>query len=400
MATKRPATERTVLLVATLVALAGILGTAWVASTESTPDRPQVDADVSERYASMQGISGTRTTTIERAGAVTRNRTYSVHLRPATGEKRLSLVAGESRYDLRLSNGTVLWLYDRDTAIADRIRLSGGGEQRRGDRIERLFTRLDAAADDDVTPDAPPTVEPLPVVPQTRAGQPAATHAADGGPLVVTYDGVETVADRSVYVLRLTPANGTDTAAYEQTLWIDTEHFYPLKQRTAWTQDGDRTVQTTTYADVQFEPGLDDAVFTPEFPANTTVRSGESPETTTYRDVSALRDATDISIPEPRVHPSYEVAYATRTDGGLRGVGVRYTNSTSVLTVAKYNYTYPVDESAAHVEIDGQQAALTRGQKASLSWNCERYRYTVRGAGVSSSALVDVGQSIGCPGGV
>ena len=397
MASTRPSTERAVLLLATLVALGGIAGSIWAASPASAPDGPLVESDVADRYESIEGIAGTRTTTLERNGTVTSSRTYAVEMRPGTGEERLSLVDGRGRYDLRLSNGSVLWLYDRSAANVTRFTLGDADSDRtRGERIERLFARLNSTTVDGETPAERPTVEPLPVVPQSAASQADATRSA-GTPLDVSYGGTATVDDRAVHVVRLTPVNDTAAPNYEQTLWIDTEHYFPLKQRTAWTRDGERTVQTTTYANVTFDPGLDDATFTPDFPANATVRSPETPETTAYRDVSDLREATNVQVPDPSVPPTYELTYVTRTDGRVRGVGLRYVNRTSVLTVAKYNFTYPAEAGDEQVSIDGRTGELTRGRRTTLSWNCDSYRYTVRGTGLSRDAVVAVGKSVGCP---
>jgi len=397
MAIERPPTERAVLLVAALVAVAGVVGSAWVATSASAPDRPQFDDDVADRYDAIQGVDANRTTTIERNGTVESTRTYAVQLRPGTGEKRLSLLDGpESRFGTQVSNGSVLWLYERETPNVTRIELDDtDSEPTRGERIGRLFARLNATSGAE-TPAEPPTVEPLPVVPQSAAQADAAAEAS-GAHLAVAYEGTDTVAGREVYVLRLTPVDETSESAYEQTLWLDAENAFPLKQRTAWTHEGKRTVQTTTYTDVTFDPGLDDARFTPDLPANATVHSPDTPETTTYRDVGALREAADVPVPDPSVPPTYELSYATRTDGRVQGVGLRYANRTSVVTVAKYSFTYSDEDGDGSVTVDGRPATLTTGHRVSLSWSCENYRYTVRGTGISADAVVAVGESVGCP---
>lgn len=398
MATKRPSTERAVLLVAALVALAGVAGSAWVATSASAPDRPQFDDDVADQYDAIQGVEGTRTTTIERNGTVESTRTYAVQLRPDTGEKRLSLREGpESRFGTRVSNGSVLWLYERETPNVTRIELDDDRASSRGDTIARLFARLNATTGDGETPAEPPTVEPLPVVPESAAQSGAATGVG-GGPLTVSYGGTDTVADREVYVLRLTPVNESTDANYEQTLWLDAENYFPLKQRTAWTHEGQRTVMTTTYTDVAFDPGLDDDTFTPDIPENATVHSPDTAETTTYRSVGALREASDVAVPDPVVPPTYELTYATQTNGRVQGVGLRYANRTSVVSVAKYSFTYADEDDEGELTIDGRPATLTTGQRVSLSWNCEDYRYTVRGTGISADVVVDIGESVGCPG--
>lgn len=395
MVTRHLTSERLVLTVAAVVVVAVLAVATWsVAFTStSTADQPQVDADVQQRYEAIDGVNATQTTTITRNGTVTSRTAYDASLRPGTGKKRLAVVnSTEQRYDLRVSNGSALWLYDRSRANATRISLSGV-ESDRGARLQRLFARLNMSTASD--PTSTPGVEPLPVVPQGER-QPADIAATSPESMSVSYRGTETVDGRTAYVIHVAPENGT--AAYEQTVWVDAERFFPVKKRTAWTTDGERTVVTTTYSNVSYDTGVSDDVFTPEFPANTTVRVPETPETQTFESVSALKRETDIRVPEPDIPPGYELTYATLTRGRVHGVGLRYVNRTSRITVAKYNFTYSPGEGDAEATVDGQPAELRRGPTSSVSWSCERYRYTVRGEGVSAERLIAIGQSVGCPG--
>ncbi|WP_226022040.1 LolA family protein [Halomicrobium salinisoli] len=391
MARRYVTTERLVLAVVTLVVASGLAGTAWlVAADGNAPARPAVDADVADRYDSIDGLAATRTTVIERNGTDASETTYAVRLRPDTGERRLDLRSGPRRYDRRVSNGSVRWLYDADEGAAIVIPDGGVPEQAvRGERIERLFARLNATDSGD---GARPPVEPLPVVPESGAGGSAPARTDLG----VDYAGTEAVDGRTAHVLRITPRPGVD-ADYEQTLWIDAERFFPLRQRTAWTDDGERTAVTTTYADVRFDPGLTDEAFEPAVPENATVRHLETPETRTFRRVGDLRAATDVAVPEPDVPPSYALTYATATEGRIHGVSLRYANDTSWIGVSKYNYTYRNRDDGERVRVGDRNGTLVRGTTHSLSWQCDSYRYTVRGRGVPASLLVDVGRSVGCP---
>ena len=380
------------LTIATVVVVGVLAVATWslVLASAGTADQPQIDADVQQRYEAIDGVNATQTTTVTRNGTVTSQTTYDAVLQPGTQKTRLAVINSTAqRYDLRMSNGSTLWLYDQRRANATRISLSGA-ESTQGERLQRLFTKLNMSAAAETT-DAQ-SVEPLPVVPRSE-GQPAESSGA----MTVSYRGTESVDGREAHVIHVAPEN--DTASYEQTVWVDTERFFPLKKRTAWTTDGERTVVTTTYTDVSYDTGVSEAVFTPDFPDDTTVTAPETPETRTYESVSALEADTDIRVPEPDIPPGYELQFATRTQGEIRGVGLRYVNRTSLLTVAKYNYTYPSTGGDEQVTIDGRQAQLSRGPTSSLSWSCERYRYTVRGEGVSADRLIAVGQSIGCPAG-
>ncbi|WP_424001838.1 LolA family protein [Haloarcula salina] len=392
MASRHLTTERLVLTLATVVVVSVLAAAAWsvaVPSATATP-RPTVDADVATQYDAIDGVEATQTTTITRNGSVSSRTVYDATLRPGTGKQRLEVRSSTAeRYDLRVSNGSTLWLYDRDRGNATRISLSGASYDQ-GARLERLLARLNMTDTDT----RPRTVEPLPVVPH-GGRQPADAAVASGTRMGVSYRGTETVDGREAYVVHVSPENGS--AAYEQTLWLDSERFFPLKQRTEWTANGRSTVVTTTYENVSYDTGVGDDAFVPDFPANTTVTAPETPETRTYRTVDALEADTDVRVPAVDLPPSFELAYATQTRGRIHGVGLSYVNRTSRITVAKYNFTYRAPEGDEQVTIDGRTASLSRGLTSSLSWNCGEYRYTIRGQGVAADRLVAIGQSVGCP---
>jgi outer membrane lipoprotein-sorting protein len=398
MVTRHLTAERLVLTIATVVVVSVLAVATWSLAFTSTgtADQPQIDADVQQRYEAIDGVTATQTTTITRNGTVASRTTYEATVQPGTQRKRLAVVNSTARrYDLRVSNGSTLWLYDQDRASATRISLSGT-ESDRGERLGRLFARLNMSTAADAA--NPQPVEPLPVVPQSER-RPADVSAAASGSLTVSYEGTETVDGREAYVVHVAPAN--DTAAYEQTIWVDTQRFFPVKKRTAWTTDGERTVVTTTYTNVSYDTGVSEDAFVPEFPDNTTVTVPETPETQTYESVSALRADTDIRVPSPDIPPGYELTYATQTRGQIHSVGLRYVNRTSLITVAKYDRL--ADESGQNtsdaVTIDGRPAQVSRDLTASVSWNCADYRYTIRGEGVSADQLIAIGQSVGCPAG-
>ncbi|MDS0260300.1 outer membrane lipoprotein carrier protein LolA [Haloarcula sp. S1CR25-12] len=392
--TQRISTDRLVLAVTGLLITAVLVVAVWSAGVSSVEKPPPVDVNVSERYQSLDGIEATRTTVIERNGTVQSRTAYDATTVPTTGERRLRLSSGTSRYDLRVSNGSVLWLHDEDRAVVTRIRLSGPSPTTgTADRVQRLLVRANLTATSAAS-DTRPAVEPLPVVPE---------DTSPGGPgldteYTVRYGGNETVDGRETYVVHVTPGPNQSEAGYRQTLWIDTEWFYPLKRQTTWRDDGTRTELTTTYTDVTFNPDIPAGTFTPEIGPNTTVEPTDAPETQVYRRPSALRANTTVPVPEPTVPPSYELAYATHTDGSVQGVGLRYVNQTSWITVSKYNFTYPVPDGGERRYIDGRPALLTRGSTVTLSWNCGTYRYTLRGSGVTADLLVAVARSVGCPG--
>lgn len=382
-------TDRLVLAVTALVIAAVVTVAVWSATLPAGGDTPSIDANVSDRYDALDALSATRTTVIERNETTHSTRRYDATLVPGSEKRRLRLVDGSTdRYDLHVSNGSVLWLHERDRATVTRIPLSGPtGTADTADRIQRLLARTDLAAGE--TGEDPPAVAPLPVVPRERTPP---RDGPDAG-YTVRYTGTEAVGDRATYVVRITPRSDGD---YRQTLWLDTEWLYPLQRRTTWRDDGVRTELTTTYTNVTFNPTVPAGTFGPEIGPDTTVERTEAPETTVFSRVRALRANASMAVPAPDVPPSYELAYATRTEGRIRGVDLRYVNRTGRLTVSKYNFTYRAADPDERRRIDGRPATLTRGATTSVSWNCDTYRYTVRGNGVPEEQLLAVARSVGC----
>ncbi|WP_262178077.1 LolA family protein [Haloarcula laminariae] len=385
-------TDRFVLVGSGLVFLTVVIVGIWSAGLPAGGGTPTVDANVSEQYDSFGALSATRTTVIERDGTVSSRAVHSVVLDPTTGKQRLRLTdSSVDRYDLRISNGSVLWLHERDRNEVTKIPLTGPSRTAgSADRVRRLLVRANLTPAERTG--QAPGVEPLPVVPQEQ-GQPPRQSAAG---YAVSYVGNETVDGRETYVVDITP-RADAAATYRQTVWIDTERLYPLKRQTSWRDDGVRTEMTTTYTDVSFDATADPGTFRPDIGPNTSVETADTPETTVYRRRGALAANTSLRVPEPELPPSYEWTYATRTTGEVNGVGLRYVNRSSEITVSKYNYTYEPENPDERRRIDGRPVTVSPGPTASVSWTCDSFRYTVRGSGVSVDQLVTVGRSVGCP---
>lgn len=384
-------TDRLVLVGSALVLVAVVAVGLWSAGPAGGGGTPTVDANVSERYDAFGALSATRTTVIERNGTVSSRAVHSATLVPGTGKQRLRLTdSSADRYSLRISNGSALWLHERDRNRVIRIPLTGPSRTAgSADRVRRLLVR--AGLMPSQAAGEPPAVEPLPVVPQER-GQPPRRATAG---YAVSYVGNESIGGRETYEIEVTP-RADSAATYRQTVWVDAERLYPLKRQTVWRDDGVRTELTTTYTDVSFDATAEPGTFRPDIGPNTSVETADTPETTVYHRRDALAANTSLRVPDPELPPSYEQTYATRTTGGVNGVGLRYVNRTSEITVSMYNYTYEPTDPDERRQVDGRSATVSRGPTSSVSWNCDRYRYTVRGSGVSVDQLVTVARSVGC----
>lgn len=393
-----------VAIVALVTAFAGIV---WSIGDESRQDEPDFGR-ASVQVATLDGLNATVRTTIDR-GTETYQSVERVSLRPDRGAVRSVDVSEQSgRGELSVSNGSVLWLFDRERNAVTKIELTDVDDRTpsRIDQLQVLFEQLNRTgeATDAGSPRTTPGIEPLPAVPHAGA-EPTGTAApatADGaGMYEVTVNGTATVAGRETYVVDVTKTETNGTAfveEYSQTLWVDSKWFYPLQQRTTWVADGDRTTITTTYENVTFNPGLTDETFRFDPPADATVSEPDVPDTDTYDSVNALHSDAEMTVPEPELPPSFELAYASRTEGRVRGVGLQYVNATAGLSVSKDNLSwYEPSTEAESVSIGDQEGEYRDlGPTTSLSWACGEYRYTIRGRGVSKTRMLEVARSIEC----
>ncbi|SFR57188.1 Outer membrane lipoprotein-sorting protein [Halogeometricum rufum] len=366
----------------------------WTSGGAIGDASPSVDANVTERYRAVDSLTGTRTVTMRADGTVTSRHVASVTLAPGTDRRRVRFVdASDRRYGLQVSNGSTLWLHETGRNVVTAINLTGPPtESRTGLRLQALVAA--AGLTDDAGRPRSVGVSPLPVLPRHTGVAPGADANAS---YAVEFVETDTVGGREAYVLEVAPEADGSEARYRQRLWLDTERFYPLRTQTEWSADGTRRSVTTTYANVTFDAPVPTGTFRPEVDADTTVERPDTPRTEWYRSRADLVARSSLSVPAPTVPPSFELVYATRTTGRIDGVGLRYADGGRELTVATFNYALDIDPDERDVSVGGQPATIDDGPTTSLSWNCEGYGYTVRGTGVETDRLIEVGRSVGCP---
>ncbi|WP_435157977.1 LolA family protein [Haladaptatus sp. DFWS20] len=380
-------------LVALLLLSVVVPAVLWATGGTIGNANPSVDANVTERYRSIDAFTGTQTVTMRTNGTITSRNVATVTLVPGTDRKRIRFQnASNRRYDLQVSNGSTLWLHDIDKNNVTAIELTGPPtDSQKAVQLQQLVTA--AGLTDDAGKPRSIGVSPLPVLPRHTG---AAAQVDANRSYSVEFVKTDTVGGRDAYVLDITPATNQSEARYRQRLWVDTEWFYPLHKQTAWTANGTRRSVSTTYTNMTFDvqPAAD--TFRPEIDSNTTVRRPDTPETEWYQSRADLKAQSSISVPDPTVPPAFELLYATRTTGRIDGVGLRYNADGRELSVAKFNYTLDIDSDEQDLKLDGQPATLDYGPTNSLSWNCNGYGHTVRGTGVKIDRLIEVGRSVGC----
>lgn len=216
----------------------------------------------------------------------------------------------------------------------------------------------------------------------------------------ISVEGITTVADRSVYVLDLTPKENASQFAGNTTLWVDKDRWFPVKTKMRYSYDNETTTVTTTYRNLSFNTGVDNSTFDFEPPANATIETVSTPSTQQYDTRSAAAENASVAVPDPAVPDEYtlEQAIVSEYDDTV-SVRLQYSNGSSHLTVAKQvgqqskstrgNETVQVGNSTGSYQQIGDHRIL--------NWNCADSSYTATGE-LSKDELLSTAESIDCSG--
>jgi outer membrane lipoprotein-sorting protein len=385
---------------------------------------PDLGTDAADRLDALEGLSAKTTTRItgfdfnETSGGNDTYRTVQrVRYRFETGEQRSEILTeseGPSTVgtDLIVANGTTMWVYDDDANNVTILRVDTTGQfDQRGERTEQLFARLNQTR---TTPDEEPVSVPSPGLspvaglgPTGQAG--VSSPTTEPNRYGVSFGGVETVDGRPAYVLEIesTDTSGntsTNLRNYSQTMWLDAEYFFPLRQQSQFDSGNDTITSVTTYSNVSINPEFDDGLFEFEPPANATVSTMNTSFGQSYRNRSAIEATAPVPVPEPSVPRDFELSQGQTSSSEFADrVSLVYTNETSELRVTVYDFNQSFSGNGSSnttgeaVDLGGQTGTYTRsGLSQSVSWSCNGLEYSVSGEAVSRSLLVEIARSIEC----
>lgn len=385
---------------------------------------PTLGLNATEQLHEIDGISATLTTRItgfDFNGSSVANgggyrMTQRIAIQPGTGKRRATVVNTSTPNssigaDLVVSNGTVTWTYNRaenNVTVIDSP-LTASIEQE-GERIERLFARLDLTRPSpDTAMRSLPDLGVAPISSTVGASgfassEPTSTGDSDEQ-YGVQFDGVDQVDGRPAYILSIDPL-GSDAAPsilknYSRTMWIDAETFLPLNQRTTFVSDGDRVTSATTYSNITINPGLNASHFEFEPPANATVIDQDISLGNTHSTRSAVVTNSSLPVPDPSLPDGFTFdSGRTSTTEYAESVILTYTNTTSRLTVDIYEFNETngsFNTTGEPVQIGDHNGTVARtGMYRSVSWSCEGLEYGVSGSAISKTTLVDIAESIDC----
>ncbi|WP_128476990.1 outer membrane lipoprotein-sorting protein [Halorussus pelagicus] len=351
----------------TLAALAVVLLVAFsgCSAVEFGQDQSaeEISKQVEQKYEEIGTYTGTVTTEVV-MGNETSTSTAEVWANQSGNELRYEYSAPESMNGtILVSNGSTMWMYNGTDNTVRKSNLSGFGAQNATPDYESIIDNFLENYN-------------------------------------VSYEGTESVSDRSAYVLSLTPKNDSSTAQFtdEMTLWIDKETWFPVKRHSVSSFNNETIETTMTFTNLTVDADVPDDTFEFDPPSDAEVVENEMPDLHEH-DTVAQADANvsfDVTAPE-RVPDGYELETVRTTFMGDNATAsLTYQNGTDKLSVTQSNRTATIDgddETVAIGDHDGSYAEY--GSTGILRWNCDGKSYSVAGS-LPKSELVTIAESIRC----
>ncbi|MFP9192702.1 LolA family protein [Natronosalvus vescus] len=254
----------------------------------------------------------------------------------------------------------------------------------------------------------------------------------------VTYEGTDTVANRSAHVVSVEPREEAieqgvgflvgdthylyplETSPYpetdvrEQTLWLDEEFGYPLKVEQTYTDiDGTTLEVTVSYDSITFGADLEDDLFDPPVPEDaesdgsetdendtgeTENDSGTEPETEYVEFDSREEAASYLSFDVPSV--TFPAAYERQSIAADTWDGVQTYHEEYL--IGDDMFWFSVSEGDLHPEdpdcegVSELEASVTTVYETTLvTWTCGELTYEVSSS-IDEDDLLEQAERIGC----
>lgn len=264
--------------------------------------------NMQEKYESIEDMKGTMVTTTYFEGG---EQTHKVDFAMKNPHKYWSDGVNQTI----VTNGSVLWIYDKRKNEVTRIESVGSKEEPEfdyADVIEEMLQRSE-----------------------------------------IEIVGSEKVSGRDCFVVEQKPKS--EAYYTEQKLWIDKEFWYPLRTETSYGEFN----ATMEYRDMEFNTGIDDSKFefTPPEGAKVIKREYKAPEKLTVEEV---QDRVSFDILSPGYTAGYEFSHAVIRNFGERELVALYFEKDDETLVINEQTVTDTNLSAdtKNVEIGGEDGEL------------------------------------------
>ena len=365
---------RTSILVAALAALVvagGVAGTSIAmnqtdespdtqstddASTTESSDDPDVVSSFEERISSLETLSMTQEMTMGTEGN-----------RSSTTE-------------------TKMWIDFEDDQVRREIINSSYGSERITVRNESQSVSYDPADNTVTRRDTAGNTVYTPVKSLLNASE-------------ITYEERERVDGESTYRLSLVPNESMGKKA-NATLWIDTDTHFPTKVQVSPESEELSYTMAIAFSNVSLNTEIPDSRFSIDIPDNATEPRQTTADAETYDSLEELRDAANVSVPDPDVPGNYSFDEGRITDrDDYYSLRLTYADGSDTLSVSKNpatDYNFSENEEFESVGL-GDQTGWYNGFDDSgvIAWECGEHSYSIYGK-ASKSDLTDTARSMVC----
>lgn len=297
-----------------VVVATGAVGAAML----QPPSGEQVLDNVEQRYESAESVAGTVEVVAEND---TREGNATVKYVAAEGNNSRLTVTADNRTVVAGTNGTVGWVYDPSTGIAETYRNETKAEQ-----LEDRYVELRDRYGDNVT---------------------------------VTRTGTELVDGTETHVLEVTSTNESIDAVGQ--LWVVPDEWTVRKAQVT----GENGTVTAHFSDTQFNVSAHQSTFQPPTDDGDMVPGADRE---TYESFEAGQDATDLTVPDLRDSYDFEETIVASYEGTTTATATYDTDAGTVFVGVSTSDRFEDADAGETRTIDGQTVRVVETRRGSAAY--------------------------------
>jgi len=221
----------------------------------------------------------------------------------------------------------------------------------------------------------------------------------------LSYEGRETRDGEAVYRLGVEPTNTESmSGSVDATVWVDTETYFPEAVHVETDSENFDYEMDAQFRNVTLNASIPDDRFSIDIPEDAEEPDYSTPERTTYDSLSALRDGTNRSVPDPDVPDAFDFEEGSVVEGDdYHSITLQYADDEDTLHVSKrpaIDYDYGESDRYEAVTVGDHTGYYTEfeynGTTTSvLVLPCADTSYSLFGD-LSKAESVDVAESLAC----
>jgi outer membrane lipoprotein-sorting protein len=219
------------------------------------------------------------------------------------------------------------------------------------------------------------------------------------------YEGRERLDGEATYRLRVEPTNtGSMSGSVDATVWVDTETYFPEAAHVETDSERFDYEMDAQFRNVTLNASIPADRFTIDVPEDAEEPDYSMPERTSYDSLSALRNGTNRSVPDPDVPAAFDFEEGSVVEGDdYHAITLRYADDEDSLHVSKrpaIDYDYGESDRYEAVTVGNHTAYYTEFEynettTSVLVLPCADSTYSLFGD-LSKEESVDVAESLAC----